>query len=57
MPAMSWSYREQLDSAIITGGTSGIGLEAARQFSNEGARLENTSPSFRKVANVLKSAC
>jgi NAD(P)-dependent dehydrogenase (short-subunit alcohol dehydrogenase family) len=35
--------------ALITGGTSGIGLETARQFVAEGARVAITGTSPRSI--------
>jgi len=41
-------------NALITGGTSGIGLEAAREFLNEGARLAITARSQESLEAARK---
>src|ERR1700726_3873684 len=40
--------------ALITGGTAGIGLAAARLFQNEGARVYLTGRSAEKLAQAEK---
>jgi NAD(P)-dependent dehydrogenase (short-subunit alcohol dehydrogenase family) len=41
--------------ALITGGTSGIGLETAREFLNEGARVAVTGTSQRSIEEARKA--
>ena len=43
--------RLQNKTALITGGTSGIGLETTRQFIAEGARVVVTGSSAASVAS------
>ena len=43
--------------ALITGGTSGIGLEAAKLFQSEGATVIVTGTHAKRLAEIGRASC